>query len=61
MVVVDLDPVHVVSGRPRPQLLPEPMVLVAYLPVVELLDAEANKKKYAQRSEEGLRASFQKI
>lgn len=44
MVVVDLDPVHVVSGRPRPQLLPEPMVLVAYLPVVELLDAEANKK-----------------
>lgn len=44
MVVVDLDPVHVVSGRPRPQLLPEPMVLVAYLPVVELLDPEANKK-----------------
>ncbi|MFM0557588.1 hypothetical protein P0D69_42615 [Paraburkholderia sediminicola] len=43
MVVVDLDPVHVVSGRPRPQLLPEPMVLVAYLPVVELLDPDANK------------------
>ncbi|CAB3677921.1 CHC2 zinc finger domain-containing protein [Paraburkholderia rhynchosiae] len=44
MVVVDLDPVHVVSGRPRPQLLPEPMVLVAYLPVVELLDPDANKR-----------------
>ncbi|MEB2513422.1 CHC2 zinc finger domain-containing protein [Burkholderia multivorans] len=44
MVVVDLDPVHVVSGRPRPQLLPEPMVLVAYLPVVELLDPNANRR-----------------
>jgi DNA primase catalytic core len=43
LVVVDIDPVHVVSGRPRPQLLPEPMVLVAYLPVVELLDPHANK------------------
>ncbi|SDD41074.1 CHC2 zinc finger domain-containing protein [Paraburkholderia lycopersici] len=43
LVVVDVDPVHVVSGRPRPQLLPEPMVLVAYLPVVELLDPIANK------------------
>lgn len=43
LVVVDVDPVHVVSGRPRPQLLPEPMVLVAYLPVVELLDPGINK------------------
>jgi hypothetical protein len=43
LVVVDIDPVHVVSGRPRPQLLPEPMVLVAYLPVVELLDPDTNK------------------
>lgn len=38
LVVVDLDPVHVVSGKPRPQLLPEPMSLVAYLPVVEVID-----------------------
>lgn len=43
LVVADVDPVHVVSGRPRPQLLPEPMVLVAYLPVVELLDPVGNK------------------
>ncbi len=43
LVVADIDPVHVVTGRPRPQLLPEPMALVAYLPVVELLDPEANK------------------
>lgn len=44
LVVVDLDPVHVVSGKPRPQLLPEPMSLVAYLPVVEVID----KKKSAE-------------
>ena len=43
LVVVDLDPVHVVTAKPRPQLLPEPMALVAYLPIVELLDRDANK------------------
>ena len=42
LVVVDIDPVHVVTGRPRPQLLPEPMSLVAYLPVVELMDSGVN-------------------
>lgn len=43
LVVADIDPVHVVSGKPRPQLLPVPMALVAYLPVVELLDPDINK------------------
>jgi DNA primase catalytic core len=42
LVVVDIDPVHVVSGKPRPQLLPEPMSLVAYLPVVEVIDKVKN-------------------
>ena len=42
LVVVDLDPVHVVSGKPRPQLLPEPMSLVAYLPVVEVVNKAEN-------------------
>ncbi|MEB2545753.1 toprim domain-containing protein [Burkholderia cenocepacia] len=42
LVVVDLDPVHVVSGKPRPQLLPEPMSLVAYLPIVEVIDKMKN-------------------
>ncbi|VVE42772.1 DNA primase [Pandoraea capi] len=44
LVVVDLDPIHVVSGKPRPQLLPEPMSLVAYLPVVEVMDRAQNAK-----------------
>lgn len=42
LVVVDLDPVHVVSGKPRPQLLPEPMSLVAYLPIVEVVNKQEN-------------------
>ena len=50
LVVVDLDPVHVVSGKPRPQLLPEPMSLVAYLPIVEVID----KKKNAEGLENAL-------
>lgn len=44
LVVVDIDPVHVVSGKPRPQLLPEPMSLVAYLPIVEVIDKMNNAK-----------------
>ncbi|KRD18412.1 hypothetical protein ASE39_09150 [Acidovorax sp. Root267] len=47
LVVVDLDPVHVVSGRPRPQLLPEPMSLVAYLPVLEVVDKATNAESIA--------------
>ena len=42
LVVVDLDPVHLISGKPRPQLLPEPMSMVAYLPIVEVVRKETN-------------------
>lgn len=56
LVVVDIDPVHVVSGKPRPQLLPEPMSLVAYLPVVELLDKGKNADGMARALEEELEA-----
>ncbi|GAB2815542.1 hypothetical protein GCM10027276_15570 [Comamonas piscis] len=42
LVVVDLDPVHVVCGKPRPQLLPEPISIVAYLPIVEVVDKQNN-------------------
>lgn len=48
LVVVDIDPVHVVSGKPRPQLLPEPMALVAYLPVVEVVNKEQNDRMLAR-------------
>ncbi len=48
LVVVDLDPIHVVSGKPRPQLLAEPMSMVAYLPIVEVLDRKENSRKLAR-------------
>lgn len=48
LVVVDIDPVHVVSGKPRPQLLPEPMALVAYMPLVEVVDKKQNGKRLAE-------------
>lgn len=44
LVVVDMDPVHVVSGKPRPQLLPEPLSMVAYLPIVEVVRKEDNAR-----------------
>ena len=56
LVVVDIDPVHVVSGRPRPQLLPEPMSLVAYLPIVEILD----KRKNAEAMTHALQADLER-
>lgn len=56
LVVVDLDPVHVVSGKPRPQLLPEPMSLVAYLPIVEIIDKQENSKRLVDALGEELTA-----
>lgn len=47
LVVVDLDPVHLVSGKPRPQLLPDPVSMVAYLPIVEVLHKEDNARALA--------------
>ncbi len=35
MVIADVDPTYSVEGRPRPQLLPTPLQLVAHLPIVE--------------------------
>jgi len=53
LVIADIDPVHVVTGKPRPQLLPEPMALVAYLPIVELLDSQGNKVALASSFAKG--------
>lgn len=58
LVVVDLDPIHVVSGKPRPQLLAEPMSMVAYLPVVEILDREKNRQELARLLSEKVDSQF---
>jgi len=35
MVIADVDPLHAVEGKPRPESLTAPLALVAHLPVVE--------------------------
>jgi hypothetical protein len=36
VVVADIDPFYSTEGKPRPQMLPPPLELVAHLPVVEV-------------------------
>ena len=61
LVVVDLDPVHVVSGRPRPQLLPEPMSLVAYLPIVEVVNKQENAESLSTALKDALTPEGQNV
>ena len=42
MVIADIDPVSMNVGKPRPQAMPEPLQLVAYLPVIETLETIDN-------------------
>ena len=45
LVIADIDPIHMIEGKPRPQLLPVPLQLVAYLPIAETVDtANLNKQ-----------------
>lgn len=45
LVVADIDPVHMSEGKPRPQLLPVPLQLVAYLPIAEIVDTSILNKR----------------
>ncbi|WP_156004284.1 hypothetical protein [Thiomonas sp. FB-6] len=38
VVIADIDPYNMLEGRPRPQTMPVPLQLVAYLPLVEHVD-----------------------
>lgn len=40
LVIADIDSRNMLEGKPRPQMLPIPLQLVAYLPVVETVDYE---------------------
>jgi len=37
LVIADIDPVYSPEGKPRPQMLPPPLSLVAHLPIIESL------------------------
>ncbi|WP_346394996.1 CHC2 zinc finger domain-containing protein [Pseudomonas syringae] len=38
LVIADIDPHNMLEGKPRPQMLPVPLQLVAYLPIAETVD-----------------------
>jgi len=42
MVIADIDPLNMQEGKPRAQMLPVPLQLVAYLPIAETLDRVCN-------------------
>jgi DNA primase catalytic core len=45
LVIADIDPHNMLEGKPRPQMLPVPLQLVAYLPITELVDSTTLDQK----------------
>lgn len=45
LVIADIDPIHMSEGKPRPQLLPVPLQLVAYLPIAETVNTSTLNKR----------------
>jgi DNA primase catalytic core len=50
VVIVDIDPIYMNEGKPRPQALPTPVQLVAHLPVVEMLDEKRLVDAYTPKN-----------
>lgn len=44
LVIADIDPHNMLGGKPRAQTMPEPLQLVAYLPLVETVDWDRTQK-----------------
>lgn len=55
VVIADIDPYNMLEGKPRPQTMPVPLQLVAYLPVVEHVDWQKTESTVLQSA--GLPAS----
>jgi hypothetical protein len=43
VVIADIDPYNMLEGKPRPQTMPVPLQLVAYLPLVECVDWQSTE------------------
>lgn len=54
LVIADIDPHNMLEGRPKPQILPVPLQLVAYLPMVELVDEGAMRSTLSRTLGVGL-------
>lgn len=50
VVIVDIDPIYMNEGKPRPQALPTPVQLVAHLPVVEMVDEQRLIEAYTPKN-----------
>lgn len=46
VVIADIDPYNMLEGKPRPQTMPVPLQLVAYLPVVEHVDWQKTESAF---------------
>lgn len=40
LVIADIDPHNMMEGKPRPQTMPSPLQLVAYIPIIETINWE---------------------
>lgn len=50
VVIADIDPYNMLEGKPRPQTMPVPLQLVAYLPIVEHVDWRKTESTVLLRS-----------
>lgn len=48
LVIADIDPHNMLEGKPRPQMLPVPLQLVAYLPITEVVDSTTLDQKLCE-------------
>lgn len=46
LLIADIDPLYAFEGRPRPQMLPKPLQLVAHLPIIEAWQTKTGAKSW---------------
>ncbi len=44
VVIADIDPYNMLEGKPRPQTMPVPLQLVAYLPLIECVNSQQTEE-----------------
>ncbi len=60
LLIADIDPFYAFEGKPRPQMLPKPLKLVAHLPIIEAWQTKSEAKSgwcRCQRSDHSFKAA----
>lgn len=52
VVIADIDPIYLSTGKPRQQMLPQPLTLVAHLPIIEVSRPAKNSSADDAKHEE---------